>query len=41
MIGAAAYHAHLIARFGMQAGILLQQLGVAADGIQRRAQFMA
>ena len=41
MIGAAADHAHLVARLGLQARVLLQQLGVAGDGIQRRAQFMA
>jgi hypothetical protein len=40
MIGAAAYHAHLIARLRWQARILFQQLGVAADGIERRSQFM-
>ena len=41
MIGAAADHAHLVARLGLQAGILLQQLRIAADGVERRAQFMA
>ena len=41
MIGAATNHAHLIARLREQARILLQQLSVAADGIQRRPQFMA
>ena len=41
MVGAAADHPHLIARFWQQARILLQQLGVATDRVQRRAQFMA
>ena len=41
MIGAAADHAHLIARFGVEARILFQQLGVAADGVERRAQLVA
>ena len=40
MVGAAADHAHLIARFGAQAGILFQQLRIAGDGVERRAQFM-
>jgi hypothetical protein len=41
MIGAAPDHAHLIARLGVEAGILLQQLRVAADGVERRAQLVA
>ena len=41
MIGAAAHDADLVAWFGLQARILLQQLRVAADRIQRRAQLVA
>ena len=41
MIGAAADHAHLVARFYGEAGILFQQLRIAGDGVQRRAQFVA
>ncbi len=41
MIGAAADHADLIAWLGGEAGILFQQLCVAGDRVQRRAQFMA
>ena len=41
VIGAAADHAHLVLWLGLQARVLLQQLGVAGDGVERRAQFMA
>ena len=40
MVGAAADHAHLVARFFAQGGILFQQLGIAGNRIERRAQFM-
>ena len=40
MIGAAADHADLIARLCAQARILLQQLRIAGDRVQRRAQFV-
>ena len=41
MIGAAADDADLVARLRRQAGVLLQQLRVAEDRVQRRAQFVA
>ena len=41
MVGAAADDADLIARLGVEARILLQQLRVAADRVQRRAQLVA
>ena len=41
MIGAAPHHANLVARLRRQAGILLQQLRVAGNGVERRAQFVA
>ena len=40
MVGAAPDHAHLVARLGGKAGILFQQLRIARDGVQRRAQFV-
>ena len=41
MVGATPDHADLIARLRIEAGILFQQLRIARDGVQRRAQFMA
>ena len=41
MIGAAADHADLVARLGVERRILLQQLRVAGDRVQRRAQLVA
>ena len=41
MIGAAANDADLIARFRLDGRVLFEQLRVAADGVERRAQFVA
>ena len=41
MIGAALDDAHLVARSGLQRGVLFEQLGIATDGVERRAQFVA
>ena len=41
MVGAAPDHAHLVAWFGVQGRVLLQQLRVAGDRVERRAQFVA
>ena len=41
VIGAAADDADLVARLGVERRVLLQELGIAADRVQRRAQLVA